>query len=171
MFGLRPRGKGCFARPDRVRRIEHVIVTVRPAQEMELEEPGHAIQTSLKRCEKRSRHSRRLHSSLLDGQIRSQSSTPRMGVCSRDDEGWVLDAVTKTRKGPGVNEDCRRELSGMASTQVTIVPRRWVEPQLSKLVERAPTGPNWDQCARLRSKAESDRRANTGPFRKEIANA
>src|SRR5271166_6642884 len=38
---------------------------------------------------------------------------------------------------------------------------RWVEPQLSKLVERAPTGPNWDQCARLPSKAERERRANT----------
>ena len=37
---------------------------------------------------------------------------------------------------------------------------RWVEPQLSKLVEKAPAGPNWDQCARLRSKAEGDRRAN-----------
>ena len=38
---------------------------------------------------------------------------------------------------------------------------RWVEPQLAKLVEKAPAGPNWDQCARLRSKAERERRTNT----------
>src|SRR5271166_2047957 len=44
MFGLRPGGEGVFARPDRVRRIEHVIVALRPAQEMELEEPGHAVE-------------------------------------------------------------------------------------------------------------------------------
>jgi hypothetical protein len=54
------------------------------------------------------------------------------------------------------------DLHAETSTDIRTMPLpRWVEPQLSKLVERAPTGPNWDQCARLRSKAESDRRANT----------
>jgi len=40
MFGLRPGGEGVFVRPDRVRRIEHVIVALRPAQKMEFEEPA-----------------------------------------------------------------------------------------------------------------------------------
>jgi hypothetical protein len=25
--------------------------------------------------------------------------------------------------------------------------QRWVEPQLPSLMEKAPTGPNWDHCA------------------------
>src|SRR5208282_5475922 len=49
MFGLRPGGKGVFARPDCVRRIEHVIVALRPAQQMELEEPGHAVEMCVAR--------------------------------------------------------------------------------------------------------------------------
>src|SRR5271166_5879352 len=49
MFGLRPGGEGVFARPDRVRRIEHVIAAVGPAQKMELEEPGHAVEMGVAR--------------------------------------------------------------------------------------------------------------------------
>src|SRR5208283_3974980 len=49
MFRLRPGGEGVFARPDRVRRIEHVIFALGPAQEMELEEPGHAVEMGVAR--------------------------------------------------------------------------------------------------------------------------
>src|SRR5271157_256201 len=49
MFRLRPAGEGVFPRPDRVRRIEHVIFALGPAQEMELEEPGHAVEMGVAR--------------------------------------------------------------------------------------------------------------------------
>jgi len=55
-----------------------------------------------------------------------------------------------------------RVARAITSTDIrTILLPRWVESQLSNLVEKGPAGPNWDQCARLRSKAESDRRADT----------
>ena len=38
MFGLGPGGEGVLARPDGVRRIEHVIVALGPAQQVELDE-------------------------------------------------------------------------------------------------------------------------------------
>ncbi len=49
MLGLSPGGEDISVRPDRVRRIEHVIVALWPAQEMELEEPGHTVEMRVAR--------------------------------------------------------------------------------------------------------------------------
>jgi len=45
---------------------------------------------------------------------------------------------------------------------------RWVEPQLSKLVEKAPAGPNWDQMRQIAVEGGT-RRANTDRYAEIIA--